>query len=215
MVERVADRAVIFIDGNNWFHGLCNIGVENRSLLDYAKISEKLVGPREWLETRYYIGQINQKDNSALYAGQRSFLASLKATDSRISVHLGRIERRTESNEAATELAVYLKNNGASLAPGVFSDLNEIARKHSEVTVFVEKAVDVFLAVDLVTMALANAYDAAYVLSADGDYTPAVEAVRRLSKKVYAASCLPGARLAGVVNSFIRLEREWFDDCYR
>lgn len=211
----MADRAIVFIDGNNWFHGLCDIGVADRGRLDYGRISQKLLGPREWLETRYYIGQVSQNDNSALYANQRSFLAALKSTDSRISVHLGRIERRFESNEAATELAAYLKKNADRLDGAVLSDLNEIAGKHAEVTVFVEKAVDVFLAVDLVTMALADAYDAAYILSADGDFTPAVQAVRRLSKKVYATSCLPGARLASVVNSFIRLKKDWFDDCYR
>lgn len=211
----MADRAVVFIDGNNWFHGLCNIGVADRGRLDYAKISQKLVGPREWLETRYYIGQVSQKDNSLLYASQRSFLASLRSTDPRISIHLGRIEPRTASNEAAQELAAYLAKNGRHLDRTVLSELSGIAAKHSEATVFVEKAVDVFLAVDLVTMALAGVYDAAYILSADGDYTPAVEAVRARSKKVYAASCLPGARLASVVNSFIRLKRQWFDDCYR
>lgn len=211
----MADRAVVFIDGNNWFHGLCNAGVEDRGRLDYAKISQKLLGPREWLETRYYIGQISQQNNSALYASQRSFLASLRSTNPRISVHLGRIEPRTASNEAAQELAAYLAKNGHRLAPAVFSELSEIAGKNSDATVFVEKAVDVFLAVDLVTMALADAYDAAYILSADGDYTPAVEAVRTRSKRVYAASCLPGARLASVVNSFIRLKQDWFADCYR
>jgi uncharacterized LabA/DUF88 family protein len=79
----------------------------------------------------------------------------------------------------------------------------------------VEKAVDVFLAIDLVSLAMSDAYDAAYLLSADGDYTPAVEAVRRLNKKVYVASCVPGAHLARAVNSFIRLQRDWFNDCYR
>lgn len=78
-----------------------------------------------------------------------------------------------------------------------------------------EKAVDVFLAVDLVTLAINNVYDAAYVLTADGDYTPAVDAVRKLNKKVYASSCVNGARLAQAVNSFIHLPPSWFADCYR
>ena len=84
------------------------------------------------------------------------------------------------------------------------SDLSDIARRHCEATVFVEKAVDVFLAVDFVTLAINDAYDAAYLLSADGDYTPAVEAVRNLKKKVYAASPMSGAQLARAVSSFIR-----------
>lgn len=211
----MTDRAVVFVDGNNWYHSLCNIGVEDRARLDYQKISTKLLGPRQWVATRYYIGQVNQKYNPSLYAQQRSFLAGLKSTDSRISVHLGRIEPRIASNEAAIELREYLGKLTTKIDSAVFAELSEIANRHSNATVFVEKAVDVFLAVDLVAMAISDAYDAAYLLTADGDYTPAVEAVRNLNKKVYAASPSSGAQLAKAVNSFIHLPAAWFDDCYR
>lgn len=211
----MVDRAVIFIDGNNWFHGLCDAAVEDRGRLDYKKISEKLVGPRTWLETRYYIGQINQKHNPTLYAQQRSFFAGLETTDPRISIHLGRIEPRIASNEAADDLKAYLAKVQQKMDPAVFHDLSDLAQRHSKATVFVEKAVDVFLAVDLVSLALSDSYDAAYLLSADGDYTPAVKLVRSLGKKVYAASCLRGAQLASAVSSFVRLQRAWFSDCYR
>jgi uncharacterized LabA/DUF88 family protein len=210
----VADRAIVFIDGNNWFHGLCHGRVENRSELDYRKISRKLLGPREWVGTRYYIGQINQKHNPSLYAQQRRFLAGLQSTDSRISVHLGRIAPHTATNEAAMELQNYLQSFQTRIDPEILAGLMDIANRHSESIVFVEKAVDVFLAVDLVSLALDDAYDAAYLLSADGDYTPAVESVRRLGKKVYVASLLSGAQLSQVVNSFIHLDPSWFRDCY-
>lgn len=211
----MADRAVVFIDGNNWFHGLCSVGVDNRARLDYRKISEKLLGPRIWAGTRYYIGQINQQHNPTLYAQQRSFLAGLRSTDPRITIHLGRIEPRNTTNEAAAELLAYLSTLTATIDASVLSNLYAIANRHHQATVYVEKAVDVFLAVDLVTMAIRGDYDAAYLLSADGDYTPAVEAVRRMNKKVYAASCLTGAQLGRVVSSFIRLPAAWFADCYR
>jgi uncharacterized LabA/DUF88 family protein len=211
----VADRALVFIDGNNWYHALCEVGVEDRARLDYRKISEKLLGPREWMGTRYYIGQLSQQHSPSLYAQQRSFLASLQNTDSRISVHLGRIEPRRASNDAARELREYLGKLTTQIDPIVFADLSDIARRHAQATVFVEKAVDVFLAVDVVTMAISNTYDAAYLLTADGDYTPVVEAVRKLGKKVYAACPLSGAQLGRTVNSFIHLQPAWFGDCYR
>ena len=134
---------------------------------------------------------------------------------SALSIHLGRIEPRTVSNEAAKELREYLGKLTTKIDPGVFGELSEIAKRHADATVFVEKAVDVFLAIDFVTMAISGAYDAAYLLTADGDYTPAVEAVRKLGKKVYAASPLSGAHLEKAVNSFIHLPRDWFADCYR
>ena len=78
----------------------------------------------------------------------------------------------------------------------------------------VEKAVDVMLAVDLVMMAQRDEFDSAYILSADGDYTPAVEAVIGLGKAVYAFSPAQGAQLGGVVRAFIRPKADWFGDCY-
>src|SRR4051794_7589456 len=70
-------RAGVFIDGNNWFHSLRHARCQHRLLLDYPRIAEKLLGPREWVATRYYIGQISQIANPILYAQQRSFLARL------------------------------------------------------------------------------------------------------------------------------------------
>jgi uncharacterized LabA/DUF88 family protein len=210
----VVDRALLFIDGNNWFHALCGVGVEDRARLDYKRISEKLVGPREWIGTRYYIGQVTQQQGDKVYAQQRGFLAKIQNTDARISVHLGRIEPRTTANDAAKELREYLGTLKTKIDPAIYADLSEIAKRHSSTVVFVEKAVDVHLAIDFVTLALKDAYDAAYLLTADGDYTPAVDAVRSLGKKVYAACPLPGAQLAKAVNSFIRIEPSWFDDCY-
>jgi uncharacterized LabA/DUF88 family protein len=212
----VPDRAIVFLDGNNWYHGLRDrLNLPDLLKLDYAAVSRKLVGPREWIGTRYYIGQVRQRGNMKLYANQRRFLASLTAADNRISYHLGRLERRKVPNEAAKELRRYLKQLDMRIDRRIFHELMALADKHWEVTVTVEKAVDVHLAVDMVTMAERDEYDAAYLLSADGDFTPAVKAVRSLGKNVYAATPLFGAELAAVVNAFIRLDSVWFADCYR
>jgi uncharacterized LabA/DUF88 family protein len=209
----VPDRAILFVDGNNWYHGLKSAGVAAQRQLDHRKIAQKLVGPRTWTGTRYYIGQVQQVGNRQLYADQRSFLADLQATDKRITVHLGRLEPRQVQSNCADELHAYLGQLQTRIDTRVFHDLMDLARRHRSATVMVEKAVDVMLAVDLVT--LAAEYDAAYILSADGDYTHAAKHVRALGKKVYAAAASPGAQLAAVVNSFIRLDASWFADCYR
>ena len=63
-------------------------------------------------------------------------------------------------------------------------------------------------------MAHREEFDAAYLLSADGDFTPAVEAATGLGRTVYAVSPSPGAQLGAVVRAFLRLDADWFDDCY-
>lgn len=208
------DRALVFIDGNNWYHALKVLGITDLGRLNYAKISQKLAGPRTWIATRYYIGRVPQTGDSSLYAAQRRFLASLTATDPRITAHLGRLEQRPVEDPAAKKLGFYLANLQTRIDPEVYHDLVRIAKDHQKALTLVEKAVDVMLAVDLVVMAERDEFDAAYLLSADGDFTPAVQAVRSTGKRIYAASASAGAQLAAVVNSFIRLDRSWFDDCF-
>lgn len=108
----------------------------------------------------------------------------------------------------------YLGNLEVRIDKGVYHDLVAIAKRHESATVMVEKAVDVNLAVDLVDLARNDKYDVAYLLSADGDFTPAVELVQSMGKKVFAASCQNGAKLASQCDTFIRLKQDWFDDCY-
>jgi uncharacterized LabA/DUF88 family protein len=211
----MSDRAILFIDGNNWYHGMKGIELDDLGRLDYAKVSMKLLGPRDWVATRYYIGQVPQVGDPALYADQRRFLASLRATDPRISTHMGRLEQRPTEDPAADALLRYLANLRVRVDSAVFHDLMQIAQGHRKATTMVEKAVDVMIAVDMVMMAARDEFDAAYLLSADGDFTPAVQAVRGLDKRVYVASPLPGAQLRTAANAFIRLPRDWFLDCYR
>jgi uncharacterized LabA/DUF88 family protein len=213
-MSRQPDRAIVLVDGNNWYHSLSNSGVSNQGALNFAKISRKVVGPRTWVATRYYVGQVQQTGNADLYAAQRRFLSYLTSCDPRISFHFGRLEQRPVVSEAAKEVLRYLGNLKIRIDIRVYKDLLAIAKAHERTTVIVEKAVDVHLAVDLVVGAERNEYDAAYILSADGDLTPAVEAAKALNKKVFAVSMSQGAQLAAAVNSFIRIVASWVADCY-
>jgi uncharacterized LabA/DUF88 family protein len=209
-----AERATIFVDGNNFYHGLKRSGATGLGNLDFARIALKLCGPRTWVELRYYVGQIPQTGNTQLYADQRSFVARQQKRDARISFHFGRLEPRKGTNEAAEELSRYLAGLKVRLDPDVYRDLSDLARQHRNTSVMVEKAVDVMLAVDLVILAEQDKFDTAYVVSADGDYTHAVKYVRSLGKKVFAVAATNGYELKSVVNSFIRIDASWVNDCY-
>lgn len=50
--------------------------------------------------------------------------------------------------------------------------------------VYEEKGVDVSLVVDMLTGAFTDTFDVAILVSSDGDFKPAVEAVRRVGKRV-------------------------------
>lgn len=208
------NRAILFIDGSNWYHALKENGVTDTIRLDYAKISEKLVMDREWVETRYYGVQLDQESNPELYAKNRRFLSLLDNDDEKISVPLGRIEARSESNPLAEELAEFIRSH-RDLPPEAGRKLVELAREYQEETRYKEKGVDVQLAIDMVRLAMEKRYDTAYLLSADGDFTPAVDTVTEMGKTVFAACPNFGSALNEHCKTFLPLRSDWFDDCFR
>lgn len=209
----MADRAVVFIDGSNWYHSLKEAGIAAPGDIDIAKLSRKLVGTaREWLGTRYYTGRVNQQEAPDVYAKQRRFMSRL-IQNAKVTAHYGRLETRPAKNDLAEELAQYMASLRMRIDMSVYQTLVTMAQRHRKVMVTQEKAVDVMLSVDLVLMGHRDEYDAAYLLTADGDYTPAVKAVREIGKKVYCASPATGAQLAAAANSFIPLKSSFFDEC--
>jgi len=207
-----ANRAVLFVDGSNWYHGCRLIGLRRIGIMNFAKVSAKLVAPREWVATRYYVGEVPSSGNLELAKKQREFLNRQRSLDRRFSVHLGRIEPRPVKSDAALALKRLLASLPVRIDAEIYSKLSEIASTYAETTIMVEKAVDVQLALNMVVMAERDDYDTAYLLSADGDLTPAVEFVRGTGRKVFAASASGGARLAAACDTFIRLKLAWFDD---
>jgi uncharacterized LabA/DUF88 family protein len=181
-VSQRVDRAVFFVDGNNFYHGCEKLPLFNLGRLNFARVCMKLVGPRQWTATRYYVGQVPRTGNLHLSAEQKKFFSFLTSCDSRISVHLGRIEPRRAKSDAARELGRYLAGLRVRIDRSVYRDLVAISQKYAVTTVMVEKAVDVKIAIDMVVMAERDEYDTAYLLSADGDLTPAVGAVRIAEK---------------------------------
>lgn len=215
MPETRVDRACLFIDGNNWYHSLKHANVVSPFILSYAKISQKLVGPRTWLATKYYIGALKQDWNARDYAEQRSFLSRIQKDDGRISVHLGRLERRTVVNPLRLPLLTYIEDPAKGLAQGVVADLRALINAYAQLETLKEKAVDIMIARDILEGAIDDEYDAAYLLSADGDFTPVIESARKRGKKVYVASPGHSYNLRQTANAFIKLDAAWFADCYR
>ena len=54
------ERAVVFVDGNNWYHALKRAGCTGLGWLNYAKVAKKLLGARDLIGARYYVGRVQQ-----------------------------------------------------------------------------------------------------------------------------------------------------------
>ena len=85
-------KAIIFIDGSNFYHGMKEKQLSSMDL-DYAKFSRKLVLDRQWIETRYYVGRVKQEGDVTAYQKQQKFLHRLKNFEN-VNYFLGRLERR-------------------------------------------------------------------------------------------------------------------------
>jgi len=79
----------------------------------------------------------------------------------------------------------------------------------------VEKGVDINIAVDMLRYAYSNAYDTAILVTGDGDFATAVEAVKDLGKHVENAYFQSGRsqELQRVCDRFIQLDAEYLRDC--
>ena len=72
------------------------------------------------------------------------------------------------------------------------------------------------IATDMVSMAFEDKYDVAYLLSADGDFTSAIKRVKETKpeRKVFVASVISGHEITQAADTFIRLNREYFHECW-
>lgn len=76
------DRVFIIIDGNNFYHRLKELNLKNLLNFDYEKFTQFLVGKRNLVLKKYYIGAVREERNNPksrkLMANQRRLLGKLQ-----------------------------------------------------------------------------------------------------------------------------------------
>lgn len=200
-----ATRCTVFIDGSNFYHGLRRLGVDSQDL-DYRRMVSKLLVDRELRGVRYYVGRVS--GDLPRMRRQSRALSVLRRQG--IGVELGRVERNTmraRANPLVRRLREVMAVWRAELPPSLAAELESLCE--SDLPYYVEKQVDVLIAVDMVGMAQRDEYDLAYLLSADGDFVPVVREVQRLGKRVFVASPWRGHQLAHAADAFIHLSSDW------
>jgi len=191
-------KVAIFIDGNNFYHGLKNI-IGNANI-DYRKFAELLVEDKQLTRIYYYNSPIDQTANPEGYREQQGFFAYLQCVP-RLCLTLGRLEKRK----------IKLPNE-------IYQRVKDLIPDQT-ITTYVEKGVDTKLAVDMVTLAYKNMYDVAILVSGDGDFVPVVKGVQDFGKEVVNAYFkekeIKGYHLRKVCDSFIRLDKIYLAPCLR
>jgi len=194
------ERVVIFIDGSNFYHGLrkyLNIGSVKLDFL--AKI---LCERRVHIATRYYTAPLRQYEDPIGYTNQQRYLQHLRNTP-KVDVILGRFSKRAHKE-------IICQNCKKRVKPRMACPLcKAIISARSQ-----EKGVDVKLAVDMLSLAHKDKYDIAILISEDGDFVKAVEAVRELGKQVENAYFKSRAvHLKSSCSTYVILTRDLLAPC--
>ncbi|MFA5125804.1 MAG: NYN domain-containing protein [archaeon] len=145
------ERAIIFIDGSNFYHILKSTFGSSKSMndFDFQSFVKHITQNKELIRTYYYSAPLDKNKDPAVYAKQQKFFEELKKIPS-FELILCRMQKG--------------KQNGK--------------------TTYMVKEDDIHIAVDMVKLAYNNAYDVAILVSTDGDFVPAIEAVKERGKKV-------------------------------
>ncbi|HHI02541.1 MAG TPA: NYN domain-containing protein [candidate division Zixibacteria bacterium] len=154
------ERVMIFIDGNNLYHSLKN--VIGKTNLEFEKFANRLVGDRHLIRTYYYNAPLNREDDEEKHRLQQSFFDSLDSVPY-LTKRFGRLEKRIIRH---------------TLPDGTFIST----------PAYVEKGVDTYIVIDMLTFAFKDNYDTAILISGDEDFAVVVERVKELGKHVEVAN---------------------------
>jgi len=155
--------------------------------INYKQFSDLLCGDRTLIRTYYYNAPVDQKEDTQKYKRQQTFFNALRRT-AYLELTLGRLEKRNRSCSKCGQVENY----------------------------FVEKGVDVNLAVDMLSKSYRNQLDVAILVSADGDFASACQEVKELGKHVEVAHFEKGYswKLLDVCDRAIMLDRSLIEQCY-
>jgi len=91
----------------------------------------------------------------------------------------------------------------------------KLGRLEKRGSTWVEKGVDVRLAVDMLSMAVKKLYDVAILISGDGDFASAIDTIKDLGQHVEVAYVSQTYHLKTSCDKFIPLTGEYLKDCFK
>jgi len=186
----MSERIMVFIDGANLYMGI-KYGLKQDRMMKVDDLAQKLVGNRELVRIYYYNTPSPSQDPEEQKANQK-FLAKLGWIDN-LQIRLGRILPRTYVIECPK------------------------CKEKVEYRTHTQKGVDTRIAVDMVTLAVSDAYDIAILVSGDSDLAEAVNFIREHTHKKVENACVPdkgwGKTLREASDKRISLTFDYIKDC--
>ncbi len=174
---------MVFIDGNNLYHSLKH--VMGRTNLDFHEFSKRLVQDRQLIRVYYYNAPLNREDDEEKYRQQQSFFDSLD-TVPYLTKKFGRLEKRLVKQ---------------TLPDGTFVS----------VPTYVEKGVDTFIVIDMLSHAYKDNYDTAILVSGDEDFAVLVDNIKDIGKHVEVANLGGSYILRQAADKYVLIDKGLLD----
>ena len=183
-------RAILFIDGNNFYHNLKASKIKPSSI-DFAKLQKYICDhfQEEHVKTIYYnsVPDISQGDE--VYYNHMRFLSELK------KIQKLEVKTRKLQSLSTQETKHLMKEEIAHL--GLCELCRPIVLVHWEDYIgsvsVKEKGVDMLIGVDMIKLCLFDKEcDTCILLSGDADFIPAMDLVKNHGKKAVSAALAKG-----------------------
>jgi len=167
-------RVILFVDGSNLFHSLWEC--YRTHILDIQELALKLCCVnRELKQIRYYYSPFIKEINSHMYKIQQRYIERIK-TYPNVDISEGKYVRKP---------ILLKKETLEKIKPYITKD---------ELWTYIEKGIDVKIAVDMIALGIANAYDVAILVSGDGDFVPVINKLKEFKKTVQVATIMNDIR---------------------
>ncbi len=181
-------KAILFIDGNNWYHNTKNL-IDTKEI-DFVKLGN-FIANKFYLnlaQIRYYNSIPDINENPLLYHKHMEFLLNLEKQG--IKVFKRKLQKTSneeilKQKQRALENLELCKVCFPLVKLNCFSCIGNASKK--------EKGVDVKIAVDMIRKCLMeNECEVCILISGDADFIPSMQTIKDAKKEVITASAYTG-----------------------
>jgi len=177
---------------------------------------------------QYFRDIDSAKESVVLFIDGSNFYHGLKGTVGKANIDFQRLSRKLAAGRKLVRAYYYNVPVDQRAFPDryaaqqkFFSALDNVpyftvrlGRLEPRGKTWIEKGVDVNIAVDMVTMAYDDIYDTCILISGDGDFAVAAEAVKSAGKHVEVAYTQANYQIKKAADKFILLDTEYLKDCF-
>ncbi len=162
-------KVIVFIDGNNLFHRMWEF--YKTHMIDIQELANTLCcSNRELKQVRYYYSPFVKQVNEKTASLQQIYVEGMRKTTPNLHISQGK----------------YIKTR-TILKKEVFKKIKDIITPE-DLTGYVEKGVDVQIAVDMINLGIKKEYDTAILVSTDSDFVPILTCLKLHGIKMQVAA---------------------------